>query len=91
MQTVESNQPTYDENENGLVFTGYEFMALPQEKPTEKTMFIIYKGEGTVFGDSSTYIKPENGNARLGDGSETAKDVASTQLSTSEKKHIDLY
>ena len=36
MQTVESNQPTYDENENGLVFTGYEFMALPQEKPTEK-------------------------------------------------------
>ena len=53
-------------------------------------MFIIYKGEGTVFGDSSTYIKPEMEMHDLETEAKLQK-MSHQHNYQHQKKHIDLY
>ena len=86
-QGNKSLRPSFNESEQALEFSGGEHMVLNRSKPTEKTIFIVSKGVGPVFGDSSTFVTPTIGNVNLGVGSRAswARDIKSSTLKFEDK------
>ena len=83
-------QPDFNTTEQSLEFSGTEYMTLNQSKTSQKTIFIIFKGSGPIFGDSTLYIHPSMSDIVIGDGTNTEKQTQSTGIDIT-KKNIIIY
>jgi hypothetical protein len=63
--------PVYNQSSASIEFTGTEFLEMKQKKPTDNTIFIVSKGRGDLFGDTSTYVSVRYQEVRLGTGEDT--------------------
>jgi hypothetical protein len=77
-QSNSDHMPSYDESDHSLVFSGNEFLTLNKEIPSNNTIIIVAKGQGELFGDSSTYLGVRYNSVYFG----TGEDVNAQAIST---------
>ncbi|MEK9727815.1 MAG: glycine-rich protein [Candidatus Margulisiibacteriota bacterium] len=70
-QTITAIMPTYISSENAIEFSGTQHLVFSQPKPDSMTIFIVAKGTGHVWGDSSTFLNLQNQQINVGTGEDT--------------------
>jgi len=86
-QSEYQKMPSYNTTEKAMEFTGVQYMVLDRNKPSDSTIIIVSKGSGDAYGDSSTYMNIQSGQANFGSGEQDEAAIGATDaaISTTEK------
>ena len=72
-QEDSNSMPSLNTDTMGLIFDRNSSLEVAMAKPTNNTIFIVAKGTGELFGDSSTYIIPRVGGVIFGTGEDRSE------------------